>query len=358
MISLKLSSTQGQERITLSGETSFADFLDVVSRKTSIPVEKCQVSSGFPPEVIHGESEDMMSSFKLLASGSLVLVREGQPPSMKKSRRTGCRKISLLTSMGFSVQVSEQALEIAGDDMDLAIEVAQGITAANQTQTEVSNTAQAVSDSSKEKRQLTRRVIDADNSCLFNAIGFLMHRDKMKMGPVYRQVIANEILSNRETYNSDILGQSTEEYVKWILNPEKWGGEIEMNILSKHLQLEIAAVDVQTGKRYIYGEDGNYVSRIYLLYDGVHYDAITSALVKVDGCSNETDDITIFSPKDEAVIEQTEIMALGLREKKLFVNMAGCDLQCLICLKGLKGQKDAQAHAKSTGHQNFGQVNI
>ena len=38
--------------------------------------------------------------------------------------------------MGFSVQVSEQALEIAGDDMDLAIEVAQGITAANQTQTE------------------------------------------------------------------------------------------------------------------------------------------------------------------------------------------------------------------------------
>ena len=358
MIFLKLSSTQGQERITLSGETSFADFLDVVSKKSSISIDKCQVSSGFPPQVIHGESEDMISSFKLLASGSLVLVREGQPPSMKNSRGTACRKIVLLMSMGFSAHVGEQALEIAGDDMDLAIEVAQGITAENQTQIEVSSIAQAVSGSSKENRILTRRIIDADNSCLFNAIGFLMHRDKMTMGPVYRQVIANEIQSNRETYNSDILGQSTEDYVKWILNPEKWGGEIEMNILSKHLQLEIAAVDVQTGKRYIYGEDSNYVYRIYLLYDGVHYDAITSALVKLDGSSDEVDDVTIFSPTDQAVIEQTEIMALGLREKKMFVNMAGCDLQCLICLKGLKGQKDAQAHAKSTGHQNFGQVNI
>ena len=358
MISLKLSSTKGQERISLSAETSFGEFLAIVSTKTSISVDRCQLSTGFPPQVIHGESGDIISSLKLLATGSLLLVRESQPASLKINESRNSREISQLISMGFSLQVVTQALEIAGGDMDLAVEIAQGIHTANETQIAVPSGAQVVSGALVGERVLTRRIIDADNSCLFNAIGFLMHRDKKKMGPAYRQVIVDEIKSDGVTYTPDILGQSVEGYVKWILNPEKWGGEIEMNILSKHLRLEIAAVDIQTGKRYIYGEDENYVSRIYLLYDGIHYDAITSALVGGESDSDENNDITIFSPLDHVVAEQTEIMASELRKKKLFVNMAGCDLRCLICLKGLRGQKDAQAHAKSTGHQNFGQVNI
>ena len=361
MISLKLSSPKCQERITLSGDTSFGDFLETVSRKTSIPISQCRISTGFPPEVVFGEAGDKLSTFTPLSSGSVVLVREGEPSSLKMSRDVvSVVSVGLqqLMSMGYSISVAEQALGIAGNDMTLALEIAEGIIAETSMQTEISGTVQATSAIIEEKRVLTRRIIDADNSCLFNAIGFLIHKDKHKMGSQYRQVIVDEIRSNEEMYSADILGQSTEDYVKWILNPEKWGGEIEMNILSKYLKVEIAAVDIQTGKSYIYGENSNLTSRIYLLYDGIHYDAITLAKVSTTTESTEDSDVTIFSPTDTTIADQTEIMASELRKKKLFVNMAGCDLQCLVCLKGLKGQADAQAHAKSTGHQNFGQIDV
>ena len=129
-----------------------------------------------------------------------------------------------------------------------------------------------------------------------------------------------------------------------------------MNVLSKHLELEIAAVDVQTGKLYVYGEDRNFLNRIYLLYDGIHYDAIVSTIVSKCRDTEMSNDITVFSVADQSIVEQIQVMVTDLRKKNQFIDMSGCDIQCLICFAGLKGQKEAQAHAKATGHQNFGQV--
>ncbi len=38
------------------------------------------------------------------------------------------------------------------------------------------------------------------------------------------QVIAATVKSDPVTYNEAFLGKLNEEYVQWILNPEKWGG--------------------------------------------------------------------------------------------------------------------------------------
>jgi ubiquitin thioesterase OTU1 len=37
------------------------------------------------------------------------------------------------------------------------------------------------------------------------------------------------------------------------------------------------------------------------------------------------------------------------------VDLAGFTLRCMVCNKGLNGQKEAQEHAMATRHQNFAQ---
>jgi ubiquitin thioesterase OTU1 len=354
MISLKISSSRGQEVIRIRKDTTFSNLINEICQKTSISVESCQISGGYPPKIIHGKSDDPLSLFSDLETGCAVTVRDMKPASLTNFQTVTMKEVTHLMSMGYSRLVSEQAFEIAGSDIDLAVEVAQGILTANEGEPSCKDLT-AVGDR-KDQMIVSRLVISADNSCLFNALGYVMVRDKHKMGSIYRKVIADEILQDAETYSADILGMAVQDYVKWILNPEKWGGEIEMNILSKYFQMEIAAVDVETGKLYVYGEAGNYSSRVYLLYDGIHYDAIVSAILSSSGEIDESKVTTIFQASDTQMAYEAGMLATELRKKKKFVNMTGCQLQCLVCLTGLKGQKEAQAHAKETGHQNFGQV--
>mmetsp|Transcript_12582 Transcript_12582/g.12210 ORF Transcript_12582/g.12210 Transcript_12582/m.12210 type:complete len:338 (+) Transcript_12582:92-1105(+) len=335
MISLKLSSLKGQQRISVDIQTTFLDFLELVSKETSLPIEKIQISSGYPPAVISSKGDDTVSSITTISNGSVILVRDGPSPSLIESSNEGIKHLLL---MGFSRSTCRQALLTACDDVNLAVEICQ-------------LSPRPV----EETRRITRYVIDADNSCMFNALGYLIKKDKNKTGSLYREIIADKIKSD-DIYSADILGQPVEDYAKWILNPDKWGGEIEMSILAKHLHIEIAAIDVETGHLYIYGEGMKFNSRVYLLYDGIHYDAIVSSKISEDNQHDDKDDITIFFSSDTLVWKQVELLASELRKKKQFVNMAGCDLQCLICLKGLQGQKGAQEHAKITGHQNFGQI--
>lgn len=51
-------------------------------------------------------------------------------------------------------------------------------------------------------------------------------------------------------------------------DPSKWGGAIELSILSRHLGNEIAAFDIQTQRVDIYGQDAGYGERVMVIYDG------------------------------------------------------------------------------------------
>lgn len=45
-----------------------------------------------------------------------------------------------------------------------------------------------------------RRIIDADNSCLFNAVGYALRR-KRKVGAELRQMITEAVRANPKVYN-------------------------------------------------------------------------------------------------------------------------------------------------------------
>jgi hypothetical protein len=76
-----------------------------------------------------------------------------------------------------------------------------------------------------------RRVVDSDNSCLFNAVGYNMERSRRE-GARLRCVVAAAVKEDPITFNDGVLEKSNAEYQKWILSPEKWGGPIELFILA------------------------------------------------------------------------------------------------------------------------------
>ena len=55
-------------------------------------------------------------------------------------------------------------------------------------------------------------------------------------------------------------------------------------------------------------------------------------------------------------LAQAVAVATDAKEKRQFVNTANFQLQCINCGTPLKGQTEAQAHAKATGHGNFCEI--
>jgi ubiquitin thioesterase OTU1 len=85
----------------------------------------------------------------------------------------------------------------------------------------------------------------------------------------------------------------------------------------------------------------------------VHYDALGR---NKSEHSPESTDQTVFTPDDADAFRESKALAHDLFQQRQFVNLSGCDLRCLVCGRGLRGQKEAIEHAKTTGHQNFGQT--
>ncbi|KAK0599932.1 hypothetical protein LWI29_009940 [Acer saccharum] len=186
---------------------------------------------------------------------------------------------------------------------------------------------------------VARRVIPSDNSCLFNAVGFVMDHDKNK-APELRQVIAATVVSDPIKYSEAFLGKPNEEYCSWILDSEKWGGAIELSILADYYGREIAAYDIQTTRCDLYGQEKKYSERVMLIYDGLHYDAL--AMSPFDGAPEEFDQ-TIFPVRLDRTIGPVEGLALNLvkeqHRKRSFTDTARFTLRCGVCQIGVVGQK-------------------
>ncbi|XP_002280308.1 OVARIAN TUMOR DOMAIN-containing deubiquitinating enzyme 2 isoform X2 [Vitis vinifera] len=200
---------------------------------------------------------------------------------------------------------------------------------------------------------VVRRVIPSDNSCLFNAVGYVMEHDKNKAAYL-RQVIAAIVQSDATKYSEAFLEKPNEEYCAWILNPEKWGGAIELSILADYYGREIAAYDIQTGRCDVYGQEAGYDERVMLIYDGLHYDAL--AMSPFDGAPEEFDQ-TVFTVQTDRAIGPIEELALNLvkeqQRKRRFTDTTNFTLRCGVCQIGVIGQKEAMEHARATGHVNF-----
>lgn len=198
---------------------------------------------------------------------------------------------------------------------------------------------------------MIRRVIDADNSCLFNSIGYLLLEKSVEDAPKLRQMVAQAVREDPLTFTNAFLGQDPQDYIKFITDPKAWGGQIELLIFSRLYQTEIAACDIIRNRVDIYGTDESFNRRIFVIYDGIHYDAL--AMTCHNNTSNQDADVTLFSPKNDAVLDKAKAICDEQHRKKAFVDTSNFTLRCLVCQKGLTGANQAQQHAQETGHSNF-----
>ena len=200
---------------------------------------------------------------------------------------------------------------------------------------------------------LTREVVPANNSCLFTSVNFVVESGKLDLSCAkqMREVIARIVSSDKDMYSEGLLGKTNSDYCAWILDDSSWGGAIEVSILSQFYQVEIDVVDTQSLCVNRFGEDKSYKQRVLLIYDGIHYDPL-----KMEHADPSVPPKTIFSTADEDVVSQALELAAEAKASRQYTDVSGFSLRCLICSKLLKGESGAQAHAKESGHINFGEV--
>lgn len=206
-----------------------------------------------------------------------------------------------------------------------------------------------------------------------------------------RQIIAQTVHNEKETYSSGFLGRDNAECklyfsissqlcclimhprfqtvhgsCRWIygyfpndrhfsltilqLQESSWGGAIEVSILSSYYGIEFDVVDINAAMINRFGEDKNFSMRGFLLYDGIHYDPLFLEL----GTGVKK---TLFSEEEAPeVFEMAQNLAREAKSSRQFTDVGNFTLRCLQCDTQLKGQIQAQSHAKETGHFKFGEV--
>jgi len=290
----------GGQRKVLNGLTStstLSELTEAIFTITGVPAHRQRVMSGFPPKELDVSKGEQALNEVSIRSGDTLIVEENKDTAA----------------------------------------VAQVVTEAPKQQ--------VVADEPK----LVRKVVPADNSCLFASISFVVLSGETAFASDLRVLAATCIQDDPTTYNEAFLGMPNADYCKWLSTKDKWGGAIELNVFSRYYQTEINVADVQSGRIDRYGENENYGSRVFLLYDGIHYDPM--------GLESKGEIIQTVFPCS-AYNMQVEALAIAedCKKKHQFTDLHGFSLRCLVCRTPLTGQTQAQEHAKQTGHMNFGEV--
>lgn len=160
-----------------------------------------------------------------------------------------------------------------------------------------------------------------------------------------RAIVANRITGNQAHYPQALLGKEPTEYATWIRQSTSWGGAIELAIFAEHFSIEFAAVDISTSSTYVFGESRGFLRRGYLLYSGIHYDALAVG-----------EEERLFLPSNSDALAEAIAIAQTYRESGNYTDTQSFCLSCDSCGKQVAGQAHAQLHAKQFGHVSFSEV--
>lgn len=314
----------GQENVSAEPDMTLGAFAALLSEKTGVSAARLVVKFGYPLKPLTGGIASAAVS-SVFSSGESLTVEEGDVPSV-------------------AVELASPA---PASPADLAPAVTESAPAVQRP--EAPSSAPPINSSGVG----VRRVVDADNTCLFASFAYCFHGKDRKKGMPLRKLVAEEILADPVNYNDAVLGQDPKAYAEWIQGSEHWGGAIELAVLSDHFSTQIVAWDIQTLKPLRFGEAKGHKQCVHLVYDGIHYDALALSILEDVPPESEDFDITVFSPEDRYMESQARAVVTKLNQAKKFTDTGSFTLRCLVCQKGLVGEADAVEHAKATGHQNF-----
>jgi len=310
--------------VGLTDASSVTELQAAIFSVTEIQPNKQRIKSGFPPKLLDTSDEGKVLKESGLRSGDTLIIEEDK----NGSSQNGAVSKSSTTAPQPAQQPPKSSTIIPQP---------------TQQPSQMSSTVQVPT-----TPKMIRKIVPADNSCLFASISFVMLSDTSFASDL-RMLAANIIAGDPETYNEVFLGKPNWEYCEWLTKKDHWGGAIELNVFSQHYQVEINAVDVQSGRIDRFGEDNHYPNRVFVMYDGIHYDPMGLE-------QNNTIVQTVFPSSDSLYQAKALEVASELKNKRQFTDLSGFSLRCLVCSTPLTGQTQAQQHAKETGHTNFGEV--
>ena len=311
---LRIKSKAGQHKINnLTLQSSVGCLLEKIEEATHVPCHVQRLLHGFPPSHVDTSDYQVLMSTLPFRSGDTVIVQEDRTPSSTSTTPGGD-----VHQSGWKCQDSVNSVESTKESTSRGI--------------------------------LTRKVVPADNSCLFTSIALVTEGGETNRSHAsqLRDIIAQVVSSNPEMYCEAFLGKPNTEYCAWILHQDSWGGAIEISILSEFYALEIDVLDTQSIRVDRFGESKGYKNRAMLIYDNIHYDPLVLEPV------NSGEPIqTVFSTDDDWILAQALELATEANRSKQYTDLTGFTLRCLVCNDGLRGQRQAQQHAMATGHANF-----
>lgn len=273
---------------------------------------KILVLIGFPPKELIFSPDDIVGN--LLSSGEVLTLSQLEIPKtniLKSIPKIDVSKSIPKTNVS-NVIPSSDYLEIDTSPIEIA-------------------NNQSLSDYGI----VVRRNMPDDNSCLFHSIAYVLEDKKtnsMEIVEKMRHFVSKFILENPSLFNEAILDKTPTDYANWILNNNSWGGSIELAILSDYYKTEIFALDTINVLKNVFGEEKPYSNRVYLIYDGIHYDALVLNPIVDD----ESLDLVLFSKYDKAV--EKMFMDYLTEQNKIgkFTDVNNFQLLCTQCNTGMK----------------------
>ncbi|OCH85689.1 hypothetical protein OBBRIDRAFT_739490 [Obba rivulosa] len=301
------------------------DLQQAIFAATEIPPSQQDLKAGYPPQPLTLVPELPVSSLGLAPGEQLVLTQRAPAAPAPSAAAPPSAPMTGLTASQVPPRAPPPAR--AGPDW---VEMPDG-------------------------SYLVHRVVPDDNSCLFSSVALVCVQDMGKAAQM-RQIVADAIRNDPETWNEAILGRPRDEYIATILRPTSWGGAIELTILAAHFKTELASIDVETGRvdRFT-PPPGASGLRGILVYSGIHYDAASVAPAPDAPAEWHQTLVPATGEQDDAVLRAARKLADALRARGAYTNTATFDLKCQVCGQGLKGEKEARAHASQTGHVEFGE---
>lgn len=317
---LRVRSKKGMSRVqSLTLNSTLKDLKNQITELTGIQYSNIKIMKGYPPTMLENSNESATLQSLSLHNGDLLTIEE------------------------FTADKQQHASESKA----LAEK-------SNSSLSPKAKTSHSSKDSKPSSGVLLRKVVPANNSCLFTSIHFVMTNGDfdLEIQKSLRDIIAKSVSSDSVTFNEAILGKKNSDYCKWIKDSTSWGGSIEIMILSKYYKCEICVVDIRTGRIDRFGEDCAYPQRVFIIYDGIHFDPLY-----LQTSIHEPDNIkTKFATSDDAVMVQAYEVGNEAKKAKQFTDVNNFKLKCLCCQQPLSGQLEAQSHAEKTGHINFGEI--
>jgi len=308
---------------------------------TGIDAREQRWRIGFPARIVDVADDDAPCVSLGVQSGETIAVTRDE--TREATTTDDARVVNASGTSTFAVMAEMDEDEAFARALALSMG-GDAATAAAATTTTASATMRL------EDMFVVRRVIESDNSCLFNAVAYGVEKS-LREATRLRKVIVDAIRADPTTFDAAFLGKPPSEYTEWISRPNSWGGQVELYILSKHYGVEIAAYDIQTERCDVYGEDQGHTDRIMVIYDGLHYDALVLNPSSIG--ADASLDVSRVPPA--SALSKIPAFVRAQHDAKSFTDTANFTLRCLVCQRGLVGQSEAVKHAKETGHANFGE---